>query len=922
MSLLPSGTVTFLFTDIENSTSLWEKYPETMKSALAKHDSILKEVVESNNGQIIKTTGDGIHAVFSTAMDAVNASLEVQRTFQTSEVWETPEVSLRIRMGLHTGEAELRDDDYYGQALNRAARIMSIGHGGQILISETTLQIAREHLSSDVSALDLGQHHLKGLSKAERIFQISTPFLQKEFPALKSQVYATDNLPTQLTSFVGRERELAEAISRLNGARLLTMIGPGGTGKTRLSIQLGSKVLSNFKDGVWLVEFAPISDTSLIIQTIASTLDIGETPGVPLKTLLHDFLREKQLLLILDNCEHLVEASAKITDELLHVAPNLKIISSSREALGINGETVYRVPSLSLPDQDEVTKEAAMGCEAVQLFVERASAANRKFQLTDENASFVAQICSRLDGIPLAIELAASRIMVFSPEQIAKRLDDRFKLLTGGSRTALPRQQTLRALIDWSYDLLSEDERALLRRLSVFAGGWTFEAAETICNNVDVFEHLPQLVNKSLVTVNDEGDEPRYFLLETIRQYARDKLLENGEGEGTRSRHFTYYLAMAETAFPEMMTREKDLYWAEKLETEYDNLRNAVDWGLAHDPISTMRLIRSLTYLFVVTNYYGEGHHWGEEALKHVKSLTDKGKVLTNEENLYKARLLASMSTMSLTMGDTRKTLMEAEESTSLLRTLGDTRTLAQTLSFHMAGKLVTGNFDEAVASMQEALELAESLNDKHISAGVLGAASFVELYVNKDYAKSDALREEASELFKEYGSRWSYGIMAYGFGNMLTLQKQFGKAREKYQIAMQTMQEIKSSRNIIMIKSDLAHILRQEGNYIEAIPAYHETIKAWQRMGHRSAVAHQLECLAFIAKAMEQPDKAARLLGAAEALRQKIEIDMTPPEREEYEKEVVDMKANMDKKEFKSLWAEGRSMRMDEAIELALASE
>ena len=915
-SVLPMGTVTFLFTDIENSSSLWEKYPEAMKSALAKHDSILKEVIEANNGHVIKTTGDGVHAVFSTAIDASNASLDAQRELQTSE---NSDVSIRVRMGIHTGEAELRDGDYYGSTLNRAARIMSIGHGGQILLSETTLQIAREHLSSDVSALDLGQHHLKGLSKAERIFQISTPFLQKEFPALKSQVYATNNLPTQLTSFVGRERELAESKSRLEGARLLTLIGPGGTGKTRLSIQLGLQLIPYFKDGVWLVEFAPISDPSLIIQTITSVFDIGEVPGVPLKTLLHDFLREKQLLLILDNCEHLVEASAKVVDELLHVAPNIKIIVSSREALGINGETVYRVPSLSLPDQDEVTKEAAIGYEAVQLFVERAPAANRKFQLTDENASFVAQICSRLDGIPLAIELAASRITVFSPEQVAKRLDDRFKLLTGGSRTALPRQQTLRALIDWSYDLLSQDERALLRRLSVFAGGWTFEAAETICNNVDVFEHLPQLVNKSLVTVNDEGDEPRYFLLETIRQYARDKLLENGEGEGTRSRHFTYYLAMAETAFPEMLTREKDLYWAEKLETEYDNLRAAVDWGLAHDPIATMRLIRSLTYLFVVTNYYGEGHHWGEEALKHVKSLTDKGKVLTEEENLYKARLLASMSTMSLTMGDTRKTLMEAEESTSLLRTLGDTRTLAQTLSFHMAGKLVTGNFDEAVAAMHEALELAESLNDKHISAGVLGAASFVELYVNKDYAKSDALREEASELFREYGSRWSYGIMAYGFGNMLTLQKQFGKAREKYQIAMQVMQEIKSSRNIIMIKSDLAHILRQEGNYIEAIPAYHETIKAWQRMGQRSAVAHQLECLAFIAKAIERPDKAARLLGAAEALRQKINMDMTPPEREEYEKEVADLKANMDEKEFASLWSEGRSTTMDEAIAFAL---
>lgn len=918
----PSGTVTFLFTDIEDSTKLWEKHPEAMKSALAKHDTVLKEVIESNNGQIIKTTGDGFHAVFSTAIDAVKASLKAQHEFQSSGYFQDSDVSIRVRMGLHTGEAELRDGDYYGSTLNRATRIMNVGHGGQILLSETAMQVAQEHLPNDVLTLDLGQHHLKGLNRPEHIFQLNAPSLRHEFPALKSLTHATNNLPTQLTSFIGRERELAEAKSRLEGARLLTLIGPGGAGKTRLSIQLGAQVLSNFKDGIWLVEFAPISDPSLVMQTIASVFDIREVPGAPLKVLVHDYLREKHLLLILDNCEHLVEATAKVADEFLHIAPKVKIIASSREALGINGETVYRVPSLSLPNQDEVTKEAAMGCESVQLFVERASAANPKFQLTDENASAVAQTCSRLDGIPLAIELAASRVTVFSPEQIAKRLDDRFKLLTGGSRTALPRQQTLRALIDWSYDLLSEDERALLRRLSVFAGGWTFEAAETICNNVDVFEHLPQLVNKSLVTVNDEGDEPRYYLLETIRQYARDKLLESGEGEGTRSRHFTYYLAMAETAFPEMATREKDLYWAEKLEIEYDNIRAAVNWGLAHDPIATMRLIRSLTYLFVLTNYSGEGHHWGEETLKHVKSLTDSGKILTDEENLYTARLLASMSTMAFSMGDNRTAYMEAEESANLLRTLGDTQTLATTLAFHIGGKLGTGNFDEAVASMQEALEIAASLDDKHILANVLGAASFVELYVNKDYAKADALREEASELYKEYGSRWAYGIMMYGFGNMLTLQKQFGKAREKYQIAMQTMQEIKSTRNIIMIKSDLAHLLRQEGNYVEAIPAYHETIKEWQRMGHRSAIAHQLECLAFIAKSLEQVEKATKLLGAAEALRQRIEIDMTPPEREEYDKEVADLKANMDEKELASFWAEGRSLTMDEAIEFALDSE
>ena len=916
---LPTGTVTFLFTDIENSTPLWEKHPQAMKSALAKHDSLVHSFSLLHNGRIIKTTGDGFLVAFATATDAVQAAIHAQQAIQ-KDAWD--DVAIKVRMGIHTGEAELRDGDYFGGTLNLAARIMSIGHGGQILISETTLQIAQEHLSADVSVTDLGEHRLKGLSKVERIFQISTLELQQEFPALKSLTHKSNNLPTQLTSFIGRERELDEAQSILENARLLTLIGPGGTGKTRLSIQLGAQLLSNFKDGVWLVEFAPISDPSLVMQTIASVFDIGEVPGAPLKMLVHDFVREKHLLLILDNCEHLVEASARVADEILHVAPKVKIIVSSREALGINGETVYRVPSLSTPNQDEVTKEAALGFESVMLFVERASASNPKFHLTDENASFVAQICSRLDGIPLAIELAASRITVFSPEQIAKRLDDRFKLLTGGSRTALPRQQTLRALIDWSYGLLSEGEQPLLRRLSVFAGGWTFEAAETICNNVDVLEHLPQLVNKSLVTVNDEGGEPRYFLLETIRQYAREKLLEGGEGEGTRERHLAYFLEMAETAFPEMLTREKELQWIRKLEIEYDNIRVAINWGIANNPIATMRLVRSLTYLFIVTSYAMEGHRWGKAVLEQVNLLVANGKILTAEEEIHMARLIAAMSIMSFSMGDNQATAMEAEQATTLLRTLGDKWTLALTLAYHSAGKLATGKFKEAIASVDEVLELAEELGDNYILASALSAASGVEFMVRRDFDKTDALLEKAGELFKEHGSRWSYAITVYGFGSLLRLQGRFQKAREKYKIAMETMQAMDSMRNVVMIKSDLAHILRQEGNYPEAISSYRETINEWQRMGHRAAVAHQMECLAFMAKSQEQVEKATKLLGAAEALRQKIGIAMAPYEREEYEREVADLKANMDGKEFASLWAEGRSLSMEQAIQFALAPE
>ncbi len=413
--------------------------------------------------------------------------------------------------------------------------------------------------------------------------------------------------------------------------------------------------------------------------------------------------------------------------------------------------------------------------------------------------------------------------------------------------------------------------------------------------------------------------EPRYYLLETIRQYARDKLLEAGEGEGTRNRHLAYFLEMAETAMPEMLTREKELQWIRKLEIEYDNIRAAVNWGLANNPIATMRLVRSLTYLFVVTSYSIEGHRWGETVLEQLKLLTENGKILTTEEELHRARLVSAMSIMSFSMGDNQAAATEAEQSVNSLRSLDDKWTLALTLAFHTAGKLTTGQFNEAVASIDEALTLADELGDKYILGSVLSAASNVESYVNRDFAKSDAYREKAGELLKEHGSSWSYGITVYGFGNLLILQRQFQKAREKLNLAMQTMQEIGSKRNVVMIKSDLAHILRYEGSYPEAMTSYQETIKEWQRMGHRSAVAHQLECLAFISKALEHVEKATKLLGAAEALRKKIEIDMTPPEREEYNKEVADLKANMDEKEFASLWAEGRSMTMEEAIELAI---
>jgi tetratricopeptide (TPR) repeat protein len=508
---------------------------------------------------------------------------------------------------------------------------------------------------------------------------------------------------------------------------------------------------------------------------------------------------------------------------------------------------------------------------------------------------------------------------VFSPEQIAKRLDDRFKLLTGGSRTALPRQQTLRALIDWSYDLLEDSERALLRRLSVFAGGWTFEAAETICDNVDVFEYLPQLINKSMVVVNDEGEEPRYFLLETIRQYARDKLLEAGEGAGTRNRHLAYFLDMAEVAAPEFLKRDHEVEWTKRMEVEYDNIRTAIEWGLSNDPFTVLGMIYSLSQFLLVSTFAIEGHRWATAALERVDLLAASGEPLTAEQLVQKAKGMASLSFLSFSMGDTVKSGMEAEQAIPLLREINDKWSLSLVLTFLAGAKMQVGEMGAAIAATDEMQELAEELDDPYVWGIVLGGVSMIEAYAQGDFAKAFATRDKAEAKMRDHGSRWSYGITLYRSGYMHITNHQFDLAREKLSLAMEAMQEIGSNRTIAMIKSEFAHALRYEENYPQAVSAYQETLREWQRMGHRAAVAHQLECIAFIARATEQFEKAVRLVGAAEALREKIEIDMTAQEREEYEKEISDLKAKLDESDFASLWAEGRSMTMDEAIVLAL---
>ena len=476
---------TFLLTDIEGSTRLWETHGEVMGAALAIHDGILRHAIESRGGTVVKTTGDGMLAVFDDQVVAVHAALGAQRALRDT-AWG-PTGQLRVRMAVHAGAAETREGDFFGPALNRDARILAIGHGGQILLSAVAAVLARDRLPAEIDLLDLGSHRLRDLDRPEQVFQVAVADLPRDFPPLRSLSTRRSNLPVPMTSFVGRERELAEVDRLIARGRLVTLIGTGGTGKTRLMIEVAGRAAERFPDGAWLAEHAPLGDPSQIAPEIARALGAPEVPGRPALDVVSDFLASKELLLVLDNAEHLIDGVASVAERLLAVAPGVRILATSREALAVPGEAVVQIPSLSCPGGFARSRsgvatvgvdfDEASGTEAVRLFAERAGAVLPSFELTAANVDAVSEICRRLDGIPLAIELAAGRVSAMSPQEIALGLGDRFRLLTGGRRTAVPRQQTLHALIDWSWDLLTEDDRRLLRRLSIFAGGWTAGAA-------------------------------------------------------------------------------------------------------------------------------------------------------------------------------------------------------------------------------------------------------------------------------------------------------------------------------------------------------------------------------------------------------------------------------------------------------------
>ena len=755
---VPSGMVTLLFTDIEGSIGLWEADPEAMAEASGRHNCIVREQIEVAGGRVFTTVGEGFRAVFADPAAALATAGAVQRAAGT-EPWPGG-LPVRVRMALHSGACVERDGDYVGPVVNRVARLLAAGHGGQVLVTEATYELLAGRLPGGIGLRDLGEHRLPDLGRAERVFQVTGPGLAGGFGPLRSldDPALRHNLPSQATSFVGRAAELAELRSLVSGgSRLVTIAGPGGIGKSRLALQVAAEMLDGAGDGVWLAELAPVAEPELVARTVAAVLQVAEEPGQPMLDTLVEAVGDRYLLVVLDNAEHVLDAAAKLADALMRSCPRACLLVTSREPLGISGERVFRVPPLPVPPADLAAPDRLAAFESVQLFAERAVMSRRGFALDAANAAAVAAVCVRLDGIPLALELAAARLGSLSVPEISSRLDQRFRLLTGGSRTALPRHQTLRALIDWSYDLLNPAEQVVLGRLSVFAGGWTLEAAEAVTSADDsgqwpVLDHLAALVGKSLVLAEETDGSTRYRLLETVRQYAAERLarLAGSELDETRAAHRDHYLALVETAEARLRGPDEAL-WLDRLEVEFDNIRAALAFSAA-DPESAEPGLRLAAGLDWFCNMRGHG----VEVLEALNALLDRPD--TRVPTRARARALNASCHLRDRFGDDSAIPALAEEAIRIGRGLADDAVTADALSELCWSSYEHGDLPAALAQIDQAVELARRAGDPRLIADLLGhRAVFTGEDGDLDAALAD--QEEALALSRAAGDNYRLAI-------------------------------------------------------------------------------------------------------------------------------------------------------------------
>jgi predicted ATPase/class 3 adenylate cyclase len=926
MAELPIGTVTFLLTDVEGSTRLWEQHPTAMRTALTRHDALVEETVARHAGAVVRPRGEGDSrfAVFARASDAIAAAVALQLALH-AEPWPTP-APLRVRMAVHTGEADLHEGDYYGAAVNRCARLRGIAHGGQTLLSQTTYDLARAALPATAVLHDLGEHRLRDLAAAERIFQLTAPGLPDTFPPVRSLDGLPNNLPRELTSFVGRERELADVKRLLADSPLVTLTGTGGCGKTRLALQVAANLLDAHPDGVWFVDLAPLADPALVSQAVAAALGVRDMPDRPLLAALGDFLHGRELLLLLDNCEHLLAACAHLADALLRAGPRVRLLATSRELLGIAGETAWRVPSLSLPDpQQPPPVEHLRRYEAVQLFLERARAALPSFVVTNHNVSALVQICRRLDGIPLAIELAAARVRVLTVEQLAARLDDRFRLLTGGSRTALRRQQTLQATIDWSYQLLSEDERALLRRLAVFAGGWTLEAAEGVTSGVgldpfDVLNLLTGLVDKSMVVAEGQVGEGRYRLLETIRQYALKKLDEAGEARIARRAHRDWFLDLAEQALLGMEGNNQKRWW-DRLGAELGNLRAALTWSAA-EPGDGETLLWFASFLPLF--WHRRGHR--REAIGWLETALERGEAT---RRAARARALTWLGHFLWLEGQLERAEQLLEEAVVVAREVGDRRLLSRTLRHYGVAVLARGNRARARQLEEEALEVSRAAAAKReIAMNLVSLA--VHHLKERTSDEVEALLIESMVVGKESGDLTMVCEALSALSWLNATRGDFPRARRMIDKSLILARQIEVPAllfnaylmrgEIARAEQDLTAAATWYRTYLRdvlATPIYHTSAHA--------TLSYTLRRYAAVCAALGHPRPAATLFSAAAGpatgwalATDSYVLDLSS----ESDDAMAPARQALGEEEFARAWAEGQAMTLEQAVAYALSEE
>jgi predicted ATPase/class 3 adenylate cyclase len=876
MAEAPTGTVSFLFTDIVGSTRLWEKFPAQMGAALARHDALIRTAVEAHGGHVFKRVGDASYAAFRAPRDSLAAAIDAQRSM-AAENWSDIG-SLAVRMGIHVGAAEFRDGDYFGATLNRASRIESAAHGGQILLSRVAVELLEDEALDAISFKSLGNHRLRNLDRPEHLFQVVVSDLQDSFPPPRSLEALPNNLPVQTTSFVGREKELEEIKRLLGNTRLLTLMGTGGTGKTRLALEAGSRFIPEFRDGVWLVELALIDEPERVVEAIAAAVGVREEPDQPLRAALVDFLRGKEILLLLDNCEHLVAIIVTVGAEFLRSCPRLKILATSRHSLGISGESTFFVPPLQVLEvqtEDFVGPDFArhlLQFEAVKLFVARAVAVNPDFVITSANAPAVAEICSRLDGIPLAIELAAARVKLLSVEQIASRLDDRFRLLRGGQRDGPPHQQTLQALIDWSHDLLSEKERVAFRRMGAFGGGRSLEALEAVCagdgiEESEVLDLLEQLVDKSLISVErDAAGTTRYTMIESVWHYSRDKLESSGEAPAVRERHLNYFLGFAEEASPHLEGPDQKV-WLDRCQSDFFNFRFAVEWTVkSQRPEAGLRLLTALYRVIEVRGYLAEA--W--DLAMRLLALPDES---VSPKHRADGRIaIGRFAWAADRYADARKFYTEAQQ---IYETIGDERGSA--LAEMLLGFLDRGdgNLERAEKRFERALQGGRKLQEAYIEAGCLSGLGSIAID-RGDFVLARQLKEKSLAIYRRLGDHWIIGLILGGATTVAIAQNDFSGA-----------------------ESALA-----------------EWTQITRELGNRWTLPDVLEGYANLALAANQPERAARLFGTAEATREHLGGQLSASEKAQHEASLATLRQMLPESKLRAALEAGRLVSPWDAIE------